>query len=115
MIGKPKVWAFLSTSSWIGGGIGGTTDRPCRQSRGPYWFYWLRAATLVNVFSVRRIGYRLLLGYVFGALLLWITSNATTLLQHYLSLNIPVDAMTAMSGAPLVMWLIVEPKSLTYR
>ncbi len=74
---------------------------------GPIGFIGLGAATLVNVFAVRRIGYRLLLGYVFGALLLWITSNATTLLQHYLSLNIPADAMTALLGAPLVIWLIV--------
>lgn len=75
---------------------------------GPISFIGLGAATLVNVFSVRRIGYRLLLGYVFGALLLWITSNATTLLQQYLSLNIPADAMTAILGAPLVIWLIVS-------
>lgn len=75
---------------------------------GPIGFIGLGAATLVNVFSVRRIGYRLLLGYVFGALLLWITSNATTLLQRYLSLNIPADAMTAILGAPLVIWLIVS-------
>ena len=75
---------------------------------GPIGFIGLGAATLVNVFSVRHIGYRLLLGYVFGALLLWITSNATTLLQHYLSLNIPADAMTAILGAPLVIWLIVS-------
>lgn len=75
---------------------------------GPIGFIGLGAATLVNVFSVRRIGYRLLLSYVFGALLLWITSNATTLLQHYLSLNIPADAMTAILGAPLVIWLIVS-------
>ncbi|MGP4905595.1 Fe(3+)-hydroxamate ABC transporter permease FhuB [Psychrobacter faecalis] len=75
---------------------------------GPIGFIGLGAATLVNVFSVRRIGYRLLLGYVFGALLLWITSNAATLLQHYLSLNIPADAMTAILGAPLVIWLIVS-------
>lgn len=74
---------------------------------GPIGFIGLGAATLVNVFSVRRIGYRLLLGYGFGALLLWITSNATTLLQHYLSLNISADAMTALLGAPLVIWLIV--------
>lgn len=74
---------------------------------GPIGFIGLGAATLVNVFSVRRIGHRLLLGYVFGALLLWTTSNATTLLQHYLSLNIPADAMTALLGAPLVIWLIV--------
>lgn len=75
---------------------------------GPIGFIGLGAATLVNVFSVRHIGYRLLLGYVFGALLLWTTSNATTLLQHYLSLNIPADAMTAILGAPLVIWLIVS-------
>ncbi len=74
---------------------------------GPIGFIGLGAATLVNVFAVRRIGYRLLLGYVFGALLLWTTSNAATLLQHYLSLNIPADAMTALLGAPLVIWLIV--------
>lgn len=74
---------------------------------GPIGFIGLGAATLVNVFAVRRIGYRLLLGYVFGALLLWITSNATTLLRHYLSLNIPADAMTALLGAPLVIWLII--------
>ena len=74
---------------------------------GPIGFIGLGAATLVNVFAVRRIGYRLLLGYGFGALLLWITSNATTLLQHYLSLNIPADAMTALLGAPLVIWLII--------
>lgn len=74
---------------------------------GAIGFIGLGAATLVNVFSVRRIGYRLLLGYGFGALLLWTTSNATTLLQHYLSMNIPADTMTAILGAPLVIWLIV--------
>ncbi len=74
---------------------------------GPIGFIGLGAATLVNVFSVRHIGYRLLLGYGFGALLLWITSNVTTILQHYLTLNIPADAMTALLGAPLVIWLIV--------
>lgn len=74
---------------------------------GPIGFIGLGAATLVNVFSVRHIGYRLLLGYGFGALLLWVTSNVTTILQHYLSLNIPADAMTALLGAPLVIWLIV--------
>ncbi|WP_413520766.1 Fe(3+)-hydroxamate ABC transporter permease FhuB [Psychrobacter glacincola] len=74
---------------------------------GPIGFIGLGAATLVNIFSVRRIGYRLLLGYVFGALLLWITSNTTTLLQHSLNLNIPADAMTAILGAPLVIWLIM--------
>lgn len=74
---------------------------------GPIGFIGLGAATLVNVFSVRHIGYRLLLGYGFGALLLWITSNVTTILQHYLSLNIPADAMTALLGTPLVIWLIM--------
>ena len=74
---------------------------------GPIGFIGLGAATLVNVFAVRRIGYRLLLGYGFGALLLWVTSNITTILHHYLSLNIPADAMTALLGAPLVIWLIV--------
>lgn len=74
---------------------------------GPIGFIGLGAATLVNVFSVRHIGYRLLLGYGFGALLLWITSNVTTILQHYLSLNIPADSMTALLGAPLVIWLIM--------
>ncbi|MEN6670066.1 Fe(3+)-hydroxamate ABC transporter permease FhuB [Psychrobacter sp. B38] len=74
---------------------------------GPIGFIGLGAATLVNVFSVRRIGYRLLLGYGFGAFLLWITSNVTTILQHYLTLNIPADAMTALLGAPLVIWLII--------
>ena len=74
---------------------------------GPIGFIGLGAATLVNVFSVRHIGYRLLLGYGFGALLLWVTSNVTTILQHYLNLNIPADTMTALLGAPLVIWLIV--------
>ena len=74
---------------------------------GPIGFIGLGAATLVNVFSVRHIGYRLLLGYGFGALLLWIANNVTTILQHYLSLNIPADAMTALLGAPLVIWLIM--------
>ncbi|MGP9688923.1 Fe(3+)-hydroxamate ABC transporter permease FhuB [Psychrobacter sp. AOP22-C1-C5] len=74
---------------------------------GPIGFIGLGAATLVNVFSVRHIGYRLLLGYGFGALLLWVTSNVTTILQHYLSLNVPADAMTALLGAPLVIWLIM--------
>ncbi|WP_299188766.1 Fe(3+)-hydroxamate ABC transporter permease FhuB [uncultured Psychrobacter sp.] len=73
-------------------------------------FVGLGAATLVNVFSVKRIGSRLLLGYVFGALLLWITSNAITLLQAYLSLAIPVDTMTAILGAPLIIWLIVRQR-----
>lgn len=73
-------------------------------------FIGLGAATLVNVFSVRHIGYRLLLGYGFGALLLWITSNVITLLQDYIGLAIPADTMTAILGAPLIIWLIVKQR-----
>lgn len=73
-------------------------------------FIGLGAATLVNVFSVKRIGHRLLLGYGFGALLLWITSNAITLLQDYLGLALPADTMTAILGAPLIIWLIVRQR-----
>lgn len=74
-------------------------------------FIGLGAATLVNVFSVKSIGYRLMLGYAFGALLLWVTSNAITLLQNYIGFAIPAETMTALLGAPLIIWLIVRQRN----
>ncbi|WP_227429546.1 Fe(3+)-hydroxamate ABC transporter permease FhuB [Psychrobacter sp. I-STPA6b] len=75
-------------------------------------FVGLGAATMVNAMQVRHIRQRLLLGFLLGGLLLWLTNNLINILTHYVTLPFPLPAgtFTGMLGAPLIIWLILKQR-----
>lgn len=75
-------------------------------------FVGLGAATMVNAMQVRHIRQRLLLGFLLGGLLLWLTNNLINILTHYIELPfpLPAGALTGVLGAPLIIWLILNQR-----
>lgn len=71
-------------------------------------FTGLAGATLANALAIRYLVSRLLIGFITGGLLLWLTSNVVVLLSEYVSFNIPAGAMTGVLGAPLIIYLILN-------
>lgn len=79
-------------------------------------FVGLGAATMVNAMKVHNIQQRLLLGFLLGGLLLWLTNNLINILTHHVELPfpLPAGALTGVLGAPLIIWLILkQPKQTT--
>ena len=72
-------------------------------------FVGLAAASVVNVVAIRPIGQRLMAGFAFGAMLLWLTNNVVTLLSPWfkqlLNITLPVGSVTGILGAGLIIWL----------
>lgn len=73
-------------------------------------FIGLAAASLVNALGITRIGHRLVAAFVFGGLLLWLTSNVGLLLEPMLGMPIPAGSITGVFGAPLIIWLILRQR-----
>lgn len=75
-------------------------------------FVGLASASVVNVLAIRHVGWRLLAGFGFGAVLLWLTNNVVALLVKWLEptikLNLPVGAFTGILGAGLIIWLVIR-------
>lgn len=78
---------------------------------GAIGFIGLASATLVNVFGVQKLYGRLVLSFIIGGLLLWITSNVSAILASVTTMNLPAGAMTALFGTPLIIWLILTNKT----
>lgn len=80
-------------------------------------FVGLAAPVLVRMLGVRRLGLRLLWAPVLGALLLTATDLLLQSLTRFWPVLIPTGAMTALLGAPLLLWLIprLTFKSVTPR
>lgn len=76
-------------------------------------FIGLGAATLVNMLALRFLYQRLLVSFVLGGLLLWLTSNITIFLEHRLQFAFPAGALTGLLGAPLIIWLILRQRHQT--
>lgn len=74
-------------------------------------FIGLAGATLANVTATRHVHTRLLLGFVLGGLLLWLTSNMTILLSAMVGFNIPTGAMMGILGAPIIIYLLLTQKN----
>ena len=68
-------------------------------------FVGLAAATLVRQMGVRTLSMRLICSFIVGALLLMLTDNGLMLLKHYRGTDLPAGAVTALVGAPLLLWL----------
>ncbi|MGY3887299.1 Fe(3+)-hydroxamate ABC transporter permease FhuB [Aeromonas aquatica] len=69
-------------------------------------FIGLAAPAMVRMLGVRRLGQRLLWAPVLGALLLAATDLLLQSLSRFWPVLIPTGAMTALLGAPLLLWLI---------
>lgn len=71
-------------------------------------FVGLAAATLVRQIGVRTLPARLAASFLLGGLLLLLTDNALVLLKHYRQIDLPAGAVTALIGAPLLLWLMMK-------
>ncbi|MCY9836853.1 Fe(3+)-hydroxamate ABC transporter permease FhuB [Aeromonas media] len=69
-------------------------------------FIGLAAPVMVRMLGVRQLGLRLLWAPVLGALLLAATDLLLQFLTRFWPVLIPTGAMTALLGAPLLLWLI---------
>ncbi|MFB2828647.1 Fe(3+)-hydroxamate ABC transporter permease FhuB [Aeromonas jandaei] len=69
-------------------------------------FIGLAAPAMVRLLGVRQLGQRLLWAPILGALLLAATDLLLQSLSRFWPVLIPTGAMTAMLGAPLLLWLI---------
>ena len=74
-------------------------------------FVGLAAATLVRQTGVRTLPMRLICSFIIGALLLMLTDNSLMLLKHYRGIDLPAGAVTALIGAPLLLWLMMKTPS----
>lgn len=68
-------------------------------------FVGLGAATLVNALSIHKLHQRLVMSFIFGALILWTTSNLTTLFLA--GTGVGAGSMTAILGTPLIIYLLL--------
>ena len=71
-------------------------------------FVGLAAATLVRQSGVRTLAARLAVSFAVGAMLLMLTDNSLMLLKHYHGTDLPAGAVTALAGAPLLLWLLMK-------
>lgn len=71
-------------------------------------FVGLAAATLVRQSGVRTLAARLVVSFAVGAMLLMLTDNSLMLLKHYHGTDLPAGAVTALAGAPLLLWLLMK-------
>ncbi|WP_429211478.1 Fe(3+)-hydroxamate ABC transporter permease FhuB [Aeromonas veronii] len=69
-------------------------------------FIGLAAPAMVRLLGIRQLGQRLLWAPILGALLLAATDLLLQSLSRFWPLLIPTGAMTALLGAPLLLWLI---------
>lgn len=69
-------------------------------------FIGLAAPSMVRLLGVRKLAQRLLWAPILGALLLAATDLLLQTLSRFWPVLIPTGAMTALLGAPLLLWLI---------
>ena len=71
-------------------------------------FVGLAAAAAVRQAGVRTLAARLGASFAAGGLMLLLTDNALVLLEHYRGIALPAGALTALIGAPLLLWLMAR-------
>lgn len=69
-------------------------------------FVGLAAPALARISGARRVGGRLLASALVGATLLWATDQAVQLAAGAYGEMLPTGAVTALFGAPLLLWMI---------
>ena len=90
----------LLTAAFLGASVVGFV--------GMMGFVGLAAATLVRQSGVRTMAARLVVSFAVGAMLLMLTDNSLMLLKHYHGTDLPAGAVTALAGAPLLLWLLMK-------
>ncbi|ADH90910.1 transport system permease protein [Ancylobacter novellus DSM 506] len=75
-------------------------------SVGSIGFVGLAAPVLARVSGARRVGARLLISALTGAALLWLTDQMVQLQSGAYGEMLPTGAVTAMLGAPLLLWMV---------
>ena len=73
---------------------------------GSIGFIGLAAPVLARISGARRISTRLITAMLTGAALLWLTDQMVLLLSGTSGEMLPTGAVTAMLGAPLLIWMI---------
>ncbi|GLK73857.1 Fe(3+)-hydroxamate ABC transporter permease FhuB [Ancylobacter dichloromethanicus] len=73
---------------------------------GSLGFIGLAAPVLARIGGARRVGARLLAAALIGAALLWLTDQMVQLLSGVTGAMLPTGAVTAMFGAPLLLWMV---------
>lgn len=71
-------------------------------------FVGLAAPALARLSGVRRTGPWLLASAATGAALLWTTDQGVQLAEGLLADTVPTGAVTALLGAPLLLWIILR-------
>lgn len=69
-------------------------------------FIGLAAASITRQLGARRLGHQLLFSFFMGGLLLLLTDSLLQILQHQTQLFLPTGSVTALIGAPLLLWLV---------
>jgi len=77
---------------------------------GSIGFIGLAAPVLARISGARRTGTRLLVASLTGAALLWLTDQMVQLLSGASGEMLPTGAVTAMLGAPLLLWMVPRLK-----
>ncbi|WP_428028787.1 Fe(3+)-hydroxamate ABC transporter permease FhuB [Ancylobacter sp.] len=73
---------------------------------GSIGFIGLAAPVLARISGARRVGARLGVASLAGAALLWLADQMVQLLSGAFGEMLPTGAVTAMFGAPLLLWMI---------
>ncbi|MCK0197176.1 Fe(3+)-hydroxamate ABC transporter permease FhuB [Ancylobacter sp. 6x-1] len=73
-------------------------------------FIGLAAPALAHAAGARRLGERMLASAVIGAGVLWLTDSTVLLATGELGEMVPTGAVTALFGAPVLLWLLSRPR-----
>lgn len=79
-------------------------------SVGSIGFIGLAAPVLARISGARNIGARLIAAAFVGAALLWLTDQLVLLFSGAYGEMLPTGAVTAMLGAPLLLWMVPRLK-----
>ncbi|MDF7676105.1 Fe(3+)-hydroxamate ABC transporter permease FhuB [Neisseriaceae bacterium ESL0693] len=104
-LGLPVRWIRLATlllAAWLSALVVSLA--------GMMGFIGLAAAALTSQLGARTLKSRCMVVFLLGALLLWLTDNLITLIDIYTHLTIPTGAVTALIGAPLLLWLMFRTR-----
>ncbi|TDQ56317.1 iron complex transport system permease protein [Mesocricetibacter intestinalis] len=76
-------------------------------------FIGLAAASVVNVLHIRSMALRFVIAFGAGASLLLMTDNLLAITEHYTHWHLPTGSLTAVLGAPLIIWLVLRQRKQT--
>ena len=71
-------------------------------------FVGLAAAAAIRQLGVADFARRCRLSWLWGAAILLLSDNLLVLLQHYSGIELPTGSVTALLGAPILLWLMLR-------